>query len=118
MTHDSYDDWKVLEETDVADLLTQQYVYGTDTDEALVVDQDRDGDGIAVGAGDRRLFYHENTLSAVFAVTDPVAIILEGYQYESYGLPVVYEPEGTPPSTGGDDVVTTGGSSAVDNPYL
>ena len=118
-THYYHDDWQVLEESDVLDLLTQQYVYGIYIDEPLVLDQDLDADGIAIGAGDQRLFYHENTLSAVFAITDAAAVILEGYQYESYGLPVVYEPGGNATvDWGGDDVINTGGPSAVGNPYL
>lgn len=95
------DGWQEIEERNGTDTLTQQYVYGgVYIDEPLVLDRNRDGDGSAIGAADQRLFYHQNTLYSVFALTDTTGTIVEGYQYDAYGR------------------VTPGGRSAVGNPYL
>ena len=104
-----YDGWRVIEERDGADQQVRQYVYGASIDELLVLDR----------AGEDRLFYHRNTLGSIFAVTDPNAVIDEGYQYNAYGLQVVFAP-GTNGTVefGGDDVSSVAGSSSVGNPYM
>lgn len=68
-----YDGWQVLEERDGGDVLTQQYVYGRYIDEPLALDKNEDGDGSATGPDDNRLFYHQNSLYSMFAVTDASA---------------------------------------------
>ncbi|HAC66219.1 MAG TPA: hypothetical protein DCF68_22465 [Cyanothece sp. UBA12306] len=114
-----YDNWQVLEERDGSDAVKQQYVYGVGIDEPLVMDRNLDGGSGATDPGDQRLFYHQNSLDSVYALTDDAAQIVEGYQYDAYGRQTVYEP-GANGSVdfGGDDVITASGSSAVDNPYL
>jgi RHS repeat-associated protein len=119
-TTDFYlDGWRVIEERNGADGVTQQYVYGVGIDEPLVLDQNRNGDGTATGTSDRRLFYHQNTLDTVFALTDEAGRIVEGYQYDAYGRQTVFTPgPNGAVNFGGDDVITPGGVSAVSNPYL
>ena len=114
-----YDGWRVVEERDVSDDLIQQYVYGIYIDEVLLMDRDLDADNSAVGVGDQRLFYQQNTLYSFFALTDTTGNIVEGYKYDAYGRPTVYQP-GTNGVVdfGGDDIITPGGLSAVGNPYL
>ncbi|MFQ5767719.1 MAG: RHS repeat-associated core domain-containing protein, partial [Acidobacteriota bacterium] len=88
-------------------------------DEPLIVDQDQDGDGVVTGPNDLRLFYHQNTLSSTFALTDKTSAIREGYLYEPYGSATVFGPG--PNGTldfGGDDVVTPASGSQMGNPYL
>ena len=65
-----YDGWHEIEEHNGTDGLVRQYVFGATADEALVLNWNLDGDGTATGAGDQRLFYHQNTLGSVFALTD------------------------------------------------
>lgn len=114
-----YDGWQVLEERDAVNALTQQYVYGNYIDEPLVLDRNLGGDDTATGPGDQRLFYHQNTLYSVHALTDTSADILEGYQYDAYGRQTVFEPgPNGVVNFGGDDVITEGRTSAVDNPYM
>jgi RHS repeat-associated protein len=119
-TTDFYlDGWQVIEERNGADGVTQQYVYGVGIDEPLVMDQNQNGDGTATGTGDRRFFYHQNTLDSVFALTDEAGQIVEGYQSDAYGRQTVFGPgPNGVVNFGGDDVVRPGGVSAVSNPYM
>ena len=43
------DGWQEIEERNGSDALTQQYVYGTYTDEPVVLDRNLDGDNSATG---------------------------------------------------------------------
>jgi len=114
-----YDGWRVLEERNAADAVTHQYVYGNYIDEVLVMDRNLDGDGSATGAADQRSVYHQNTQYSVFALTDETGQIVEGYLYEPYGRQTVFVAGANGVvDFGGDDVITQGGTSAVDNPYL
>ena len=84
-----------------------------------MVDKNEDGDASAIGGSDIRLFYHQNTLFSSFALTDTRAAIVEGYQYDAYGRQTVYEPGlNTVVDFSGDDIITAGASSALQNPYL
>src|SRR5262249_4414856 len=66
-----------------------------------------------------RLFYHQNTLYSVFALTDATGKIVEGYQYDAYGRQTVFAPGANGiVDFGSDDVITPGGVSQVGNPYL
>lgn len=114
-----YDGWREIEERDGADALVQQYVYGIGIDEPLVIDRNLDGDDSTTGPADRRLFYHQNTLGSVFALTDATGAVVEGYQYDAYGRQTVFNPGGNGiVDFGGDDVVTVGGTSSQGNPFL
>jgi RHS repeat-associated protein len=114
-----YDGWRSIEEWNGVDALVQQYVFGAYIDEPLVMDRNLNGDGTATGPGDERLFYNQNTLYNVYALTDTAGKIVEGYQYDAYGRPAVFDAGANGVvDFGGDDVVTPGGRSAVGNPYL
>lgn len=119
-TTDFYlDDWRELEERNGTDALVQQYVYGIYIDEPLVLDRNLGGGDTATGPGDQRLFYHQNTLFSVFALTDSTGKIVEGYQYDAYGRETVYKPgPNAVVDFDGDDVVTPGGLSALGNPFI
>ena len=106
-----------IEERNGAGDLTNQYVYGKDLNEPIVFDSNLDGDDSATGASDRRFFYHHNSRGSVFALTDEVGGVSEGYQYDAYGSPTVYTPgPNGDVDFGGDDVVEK--KSAVGNPFL
>lgn len=70
-----YDGWQVLEEHNESGEGIPQYVYGNYIDEPLMMDAGN-GEG---------LFYHQNTLSSTFALTNLTGFIREGYQYNPYG---------------------------------
>jgi RHS repeat-associated protein len=111
--------WREIEERDATDRLTQQYVYGIYIDEPLVMDRNLDGNNTATSTGDQRLFYHQNTLLSVFALTDTTGKIVEGYQYDAYGRQTVFGPGGNGVvNFGGDDVMTLDGISMMSNPYM
>jgi RHS repeat-associated protein len=103
-----YSGWRTVEERSGADVLIQQYVYGIGQDELLVLDRNLDGDNSAIGPGDQRLFYHQNALNSAFALTNSSGAVVEGYQYDEYGTPTVFEP----------DFATVLPSTAFNNPYL
>ncbi len=87
-----YDGWRDIEEHDGAGVLTQQYVFGNYIDEPLVMDRNLDGDSTATGPGDRRIFYNQDALYSVYALTDAAGKIVEGYMYDAYGRQTVYTP--------------------------
>ena len=68
----------------------QQYVFGANIDEPLVMDRNLGGGSTATGPGDQRLFYNQNTLYSVYALTDTTGKIVEGYQYDAYGRQTVF----------------------------
>ncbi|MBL8792802.1 MAG: hypothetical protein JNM56_02755 [Planctomycetia bacterium] len=119
-TTDFYlDGWREIEERNGSDALTQQYVYGNYIDEPVVMDRNLGGGSTATGAGDQRLFYHQNSLFSVFALTDNVAAIKEGYLYEAYGQHTVYLPGANGVvNFGGDDVLVVDGASGLANPFV
>ena len=95
------------------------WVYGAGLDEPVAMDSDADGDGRVTGPADRRLYYHQNARDSVFALTDATGKAVEGYQYDPYGRPTVYEPGPNGRlDWGGDDRLVPGGASALGNPYL
>ena len=91
-THYYYDGWQVVEERNGTDQLTQQYVYGASIDEPLVLDRNLGGGSTATGPGDQRLFYHQNTLYSVFALTDTNGVVVEGYQYDAFAISLTVLP--------------------------
>ena len=109
-----HDGWQVIQEGNGSGGLVRQYVYGRSIDEPLVLDRNLDGDGSAIGAGDERLFYHQNTVYSVFALTDITGTVVEGYMYDAYGRQTVIAQS----TGGGDDIFIIGGVSSSDNPYL
>ncbi|HKV33738.1 MAG TPA: RHS repeat-associated core domain-containing protein [Pyrinomonadaceae bacterium] len=116
-----YDGWRVLEERNGADAIVQQYVSGIYLDEALVLDRNLNGDGSATGPSDQRLFYHQNTLYSVFALTDTSGALVEGYQYDAYGKQTIITDGNDADAVvnfTANDVRTVGGNSTVGNPYM
>lgn len=119
------DSWQEIEERDETGQVVQQYVYGASIDEPLVFDRNLDGDSLTTGTADQRLFYHQNTLSSVFAlssmpaVAGAQAIVVEGYFYDAYGRVTVFTPGSNGQvDFGGDDTIVAGGASPWSNPFL
>jgi RHS repeat-associated protein len=105
------DGWQEIEERDGGGTLLRQIVYGIYIDEPLVLDR--------FNPSQPRIFYHQNTLGSAHALTDPAALIKEGYHYDAYGQQTVYQPgPNGQVDWGGDDVITPGGPSVLGNPYL
>ena len=115
----THDQAHVIEEREEDGSLRQQYVYGLAIDEPIAVDRNLDGDATAIGAGDQRLFYHQNANYSVLGLTDASGDVVEGYQYDAYGRVTVFAPgpNGTV-DFGADDARTVAGASSVGNPFL
>ena len=114
------DGWQEIEEHNASNNVIQQYVYGgVYIDEPLVLDRNLNSDATATGPGDQRLFYHQNTLFSVFALTSITGTLVERYQYDAYGRQTVFAPGANGiVDWGGDDMVMVGGVSGVGNPYM
>ncbi len=120
-----YDGWRVVEERDGGDAVTQQYVYGVYLDEVWTLDNRRGGITVAQlndSMGNQRHFYHSNTLYHVYGLTDETGALKEGYQYDAYGRHTLVEPGGngvfdTPDWGAIDDVFTADKPSQLGNPY-
>jgi RHS repeat-associated protein len=114
-----YDDWRVMEEHDSTDTITQQYVYGNYLDELWALDNRRGGitvNQLNDGIGQERLFYHTSTLYSVYGLTDETGVLKEAYQYDAYGRATVFT------GPGPDGIWFTGDepqakNSALNNPY-
>lgn len=89
--------WRVLEERDASDNISQQYVYGNYLDEVWTLDDRRNGTSVAQlndGSGSQRKFSYYNTLYSIYALTGETGAIVEVYQYNAYGLPTVWSSPG------------------------
>jgi RHS repeat-associated protein len=108
-----------IQENNGAGTLTQQYVYGIGINEVLVMDRNLTGGGTATAPGDQRLFYNENALGSIYALTNTSGQILEGYMYDAYGRQTVFTPgvSGVVTFTAAD-VITPAGLSLLANPFL
>jgi RHS repeat-associated protein len=108
-----------IEERVVNDALLQQYVYGIYIDEPILLDRNLNKDDTAIGPDDQRMFYHDNSLSSILALTDSNGVVLEGYLYDAYGQQTVYAlgPNGIV-DFGNDDIISPNGNSLLMNPYL
>lgn len=87
------DGWREIEERDGTDSVLQQYVFGAYIDEPIVLDVNSDGDDNAVGAKDDRLFFHQNILDTVFALTNVDGQSIKSYYYDIYGSAKVFTPD-------------------------
>ena len=72
-----YDGWRCIEEQSNSDTTT--FVYGTWIDDMLNR-QNNTGE----------LFYHKNALGSVIALSDENGDVLERYEYDAYGKPIIY----------------------------
>ena len=122
-THYYYHGWRVFEERDGSDVLQTQYVYGEYLDEVWTKDTRSGGVTIADlndGAGADRYFYHCNTLYNVYGLTDETGLLVEAYEYDTYGRQTVIV-DGDANGTidfNGTDTKTVGGNSTIGNPYM
>ena len=119
-----YEGWRVVEEHDAADAITQQYTYGNYLDDVWTLDDRRGGITVAQlndGSGGQRHFYHCNTLYHVYGLTDEAGALKEAYEYDAYGKQTVITDGNDGDAVvnfSANDVRTIGGSSTFNNPYM
>jgi RHS repeat-associated protein len=98
-----YDGWRDIEEQDASGRTGAQYVNGRWTDEVITMDRDVRGDGRL-----ETFFCHDNAaVRSAAALTDSQGRVVERYNYDLYGEPVVTTASGA-----------TRLESAVGNPFL
>jgi RHS repeat-associated protein len=91
-----YDGVRVIEEQNHFGATIATYVYGNDIDEILTMQ----GNG-------NDYFYYQNGLGSVSHITNSNGLIVEQYEYDTYGNVSIYD--------GNFSVITV---SSIDNPYL
>jgi RHS repeat-associated protein len=104
-----YDGWRTIEEQSSVGLTQATYVFGNYLDEALTMD--RIGEPAP-------LYYHQNTLWSVYALSDSTGVGVEGYSYDAYGYQTIHLPGSDGILWTSDDVILPGGTSAYGNPFL
>lgn len=92
-----WDGWQVVEETTSAGVVQRRYVYGEGIDEpirATLTDVlDLDGDSSTTDMVD--VYYHENSLGSIVALTKNNGTVVESYRYDPFGKVSVYNQAGT-----------------------
>jgi RHS repeat-associated protein len=82
-----YDDARIIEERDAGNATVATYTYGNYIDEVLTVTRPA-----PLGT----LYYHQNTLWSVHALTDATGTVVERYTYDAYGTITVLDPSFLP----------------------
>ena len=92
-----YDDWQCVEETKANGALQKTFVFGVGIDEVLKATlpdaADLDGDLNVAEAID--LYYHQNSIGSITAVTDKDGNVAESYSYKPYGAVTIRDDTGT-----------------------
>jgi RHS repeat-associated protein len=86
-TYFYYDGWNLIEERDASGNLKLKYVNGPGVDEKLMLTRTTTPTPI---------FYHEDGLGSVIALTDMTGNVLERYKYDVFGLPAILDGSGQP----------------------
>jgi RHS repeat-associated protein len=125
-----YDGWRVVEERDGSDAVTNQYTYGNYLDEVWTLDNRRSSGTVASlndNSGTNRHFYLSNTLYHVYGLTNEGSsttpgTLKEAYQYDAYGKQTVITDGNDSDAIvnfNSNDVRTVGGASSINgSPYM
>ena len=96
-----YDGWHDAEEATTGGVVTKRYVYGENVDEPIRVTladfADSDNDSNTSETVD--LYYHQNSLGSVVALTTVTGSVVESYRYSAYGTPTILNKNGIEVST-------------------
>ena len=71
---------QIIEERDAFNAVKATYLFGNDADAVLQMQRDNDS-----------YFYHKNHLGSVVALTDASGNLLERYEYDPFGQPVIFD---------------------------
>lgn len=98
-----YDDARIVDEQSAGGATLATYVYGNYVDEVLTMDR-----------GGQALYYHQNSLWSVEAVSNTAGNVVERYAYDAYGLPAIFSGAGVAaaPNAWGTP------RSAIGNPWM
>ena len=78
-----YDDARIIEEQNASTSTLATYVYGNYIDEVLSMDR-----------GGQTVYYHQNSLWSVAAITNSATTVVERYSYDAYGFPTITDAVG------------------------
>jgi RHS repeat-associated protein len=102
-------DWQCLEERNADDNLVARFTYSPDYIDAVAV-QERDLNADSdFGDTNEVVYYHQNALFNVYALSDSSGSVIERYRYDAYGGVTVLDADGS---------VDADGLSDAQNPYL
>jgi RHS repeat-associated protein len=101
-------DWQCLEERDGNDALVARFTYSPGYIDAVAV-QERDLNADSdFGDTNEVVYYHQNALFSVYALSDGNGSVIEKYRFDAYGGCTVLDADGS---------VDADGLSDVKNPY-
>ena len=96
-----HDGWHEVEEATTGGSVVKRYVFGEHVDEPLRVTlpdvAEVDGDTNTSELVD--LYYHQNSLGSVVALTDAAGAVVESYRYSAFGEVRVFDQSGSPAVT-------------------
>ncbi len=96
-----YDGWHDAEETTTGGAIVRRYVHGENVDEPLRVTlpdaADVDADTNTSELVD--LYYHQNSLGSVVALTTAAGAVVESYRYSAYGEVSIFDQSGSAVAT-------------------
>ena len=94
LTRYVYDQEDILLEYDGVNQIQAYYTHGPGIDEPLSMARDLNQDGTF--SPDEHFFYHTDALGSVTALTDFMGNMIESYQYDSFGSPIILDATGSP----------------------
>ncbi len=83
-----YDGWQLIEEQDLSFQTIATYVCPSDPSGLF------DGTLLSMRRGANDYYYHQDDLGNVVAVTDGLGKVVERYDYQDFGAPVILDPAG------------------------
>ena len=86
--------WQVCEEQDGSGDTVATYVYGRYLDEVLQMQRCEAGPPSCTSTPTADYYYHTDDLYNVMAVTDDAGAVVERYEYDDYGTPMVMDAAG------------------------
>jgi len=102
-------DWQCLEERDSSGDLVARFTYAPGYIDAVAVqERDLNSDSDFLDSNEL-VYYHQNTLFSVYALSDSGENVVERYRYDAYGAVTVLDADGSADADGLSD---------VENPYV
>jgi RHS repeat-associated protein len=84
-TYFYFDGWNLIDERNSSNTQLAEYVHGTQVDELLMKE-----------VSSVPIYYHQDSIGNVVALTDSGGAVVEKYKYDIYGAPTITDGGGTP----------------------
>ena len=79
-----YDAWNLIEEHNAEGVVLNTYIHGAGTDEMLA----------RFSAGGAAIYFHQDALGSIVALTDASGNVVERYKYDVFGAPSLFDGTG------------------------